>query len=642
MFLRKRLPNPFRRAFWIRREAILLGLSIFIATSYSASRLSLTWDEGDAFLRAASVARWVEAFVVGPKNLQVDGAVSESLSEEYENYLRSLFKSVSSRDRLFSDEALRTGFPHAVCREGHPAGYSIALALGEWATSPFRSFISEKLGFRIVGISLFSIALGFVYFRVALPFGRLAGTTAALGVLLCPRVFAHAQIAGGDSLLISSWLIAWALFPRALASSRGAILWGLALGVSFSAKFSGFLIVIPFAAALAFDRFFSRDPLRKQRVRPSRFALGVFVGLLAFFAVNPTLWSRPIDGFLTFWELNTRRDGFNIPIYFLGGLYSPQRPLPWWNGFFWVAATTPVPILLLACYGAVFGLRRERKTVPPTDPSPFDYRRSLVFSALALGLTLPITRCFPGLPVHDGARLLIASCAFWDVLAGMGVATLRGYFWRPPIAAPDAFDLNLAPRKTQKVLAVLCAALCLGVGTVDAIRSAPTYLSFYSASVGGVSGAFARGFEPTYYWDALDEEAIGAINAFSAQLQSAKRPNGVLFGSFSSETLDYYRRWKTFDAEALATISDPGALFDLSKYGLYVVQFRPSGFSPLDVQLMWSATPIYRRRVRNPIDLRFRTGKRGKDVVLLEVYDMEDVRSLLTTEETSEDAPPAD
>ena len=116
----------------------------------------------------------------------------------------------------------------------------------------------------------------------------------------------------------------------------------------------------------------------------------------------------------------------------------------------------------------------------------------------------------------------------------------------------------------------------------------------------------------------------------------------MLFGSFSSETLDYYRRWKTFDAEALATISDPGALLDLSKYGLYVVQFRPSGFSPLDVELMRNATPIYRKRTRNPIDLRFGVGKRGKDVVLLEVYAMEDVRRLLTTEETDEDAPTAD
>ncbi|MBR5757968.1 MAG: glycosyltransferase family 39 protein [Thermoguttaceae bacterium] len=642
MFLRKRFPNPRQRAFWIRRESILLGLLICVATSCSASRLSLTWDEGDAFLRAASVSRWVEAFVVGPRNLRLDGAIADSMSEDYENYLRSLFAGVSSRDRLFSDEALRLGFPHAVCREGHPAGYSIALALGEWATSPFRAIVSEKLGFRIVGILLFSIALGLVYSRVALPFGRLAGITAALGVLFCPRVFAHAQIAGGDSLLISSWLVAWALFPRALLSKRGAILWGLALGVSFSAKFSGFLIVVPFAVALAFERFFSRDPFRRQFVRLSRFALGVFVGFVAFFVVNPTLWSRPIDGLLTFWELNTRRDGFNIPIYFFGSLYSPQRPLPWWNGFFWVAATTPVPILLTACYGAVFGLRRERKTIPPTDPSLFDYRRRLVFSALALGLTLPITRCFPGLPVHDGARLLIASCAFWGVLAGLGGATLLGYFWRPPIDAPGAFGAFPAPRRTRKALAVMCAALCLGVGAVDTIKSAPTYLSFYSASVGGVSGAFSRGFEPTYYWDALDEEAIETINAFSAKLRNAKRPTGVLFGSFSTETLDYYRRWKTFDANALATISDPGALLDLSKYGLYVVQFRPSGFSPLDVELMRSATPIYRKRVSAPIEFRLGTGKQRKEVVLLEIYDIEDVLRIVTTEDAPDDAPTND
>ena len=110
MFLRKRFPNPRQRTFWIRRESILLGLLIFVATSCSASRLSLTWDEGDAFLRAASVSRWVEAFVVGPRNLRLDGAIADSMSEDYENYLRSLFAGVSSRDRLFSDEGLRVLF----------------------------------------------------------------------------------------------------------------------------------------------------------------------------------------------------------------------------------------------------------------------------------------------------------------------------------------------------------------------------------------------------------------------------------------------------------------------------------------------------------------------------------------------------
>ncbi len=641
MFFKRRFHSPRRRLLGIRAEAILLSVLIFVATSFSASRLSLTWDEGDAFLRAASVANWFEAFIVGPRDVAVKPALSGSRSEQYENYLRSYFSSFPSRSRLISDEALRIGFPHAICREGHPAGYSIALALGERGTSFCRGIVSEKLGFRIVGILLFSLALGLVYSRVALPFGRLAGITSALGVLFCPRVFAHAQIAGGDSLLISSWLIAWTLFPRALASSRGAVLWGLALGVSFSAKFSGFLIVVPFAATLLFDRMFSRDPSRLQARRPARFALGVCVGFAAFFAVNPTLWSRPIAGLATFWELNVHRAGFNIPIYFYGRLYSPGNPPPWWNGFFWVAATTPLPTLLLASYGAVFGLKRERKAFPPIDPSPIDYRRLLVFSALALGLTLPTVRCFPGLPVHDGARLLIASCSFWGALAGLGVATLLGYFWRFPAGVTNASVSFPNPRPARRTFAALCAAVVVGVGAIDVVKSAPTYLSFYGAFAGGVSGAFSRGFEPTYYWDALDEETIRSINSLLAARRSDGLPTGVLFGSFSSETLDYYQRWRTFDADVLATISDPGATFNLSAYGLYVAQFRPSGFTPLDLALMRTARPVLRKNVRDPIDPRF-GGGRGNEVAILEVYAIEDVCRSTTVEDASRSAPPTD
>ena len=158
--------------------------------------------------------------------------------------------------------------------------------------------------------------------------------------------------------------------------------------------------------------------------------------------------------------------------------------------------------------------------------------------ALALG-DYPDSALFPGLPVHDGARLLIASCAFWGVLAGFGAASLSGYAWRP-VAEREFFP---APKRGRRTFAFLCASVCVCVGAIDTIRSAPTYLSFYSGAVGGVTGAFARGFEPTYYWDAFDEGTVERVNAVLARRRAEGLPTGVLFGSFSLETLDYYRRW---------------------------------------------------------------------------------------------------
>ena len=41
----------------------------------------------------------------------------------------------------------------------------------------------------------------------------------------------------------------------------------------------------------------------------------------------------------------------------------------------------------------------------------------------------------------------------------------------------------------------------------------PVPLSYFSPIVGGLPGASALGMEPTYYWDALDNEALTRLEA---------------------------------------------------------------------------------------------------------------------------------
>ncbi len=598
-----------------RVEAAAVGLTVFCAALISAARTPLTWDEGDAFLRAESVSTWFYALAVGPERLvgSTDALAFDCASEAYKARLRDYFAKLGSRRALFSEDALRVGFPHTVCREGHPTGYSLALAAGRAATAPFRAVLSEKQGFRFVGVLLFGLAAGAAYYRVARSFGRFAALVAAVSFATCPRVFAHAQIAGGDSLLISSWVLAWVVFTGSRHTKTGAVLLGCAFAISFGAKFSGFLIVAPLALVLACEFAAELAGLRRRDVskrrRAALFLLACASGFALFLATNPTLWNRPITGLATFWRLNTEREGFNIPIYFFGSLYSPSRPAPWWNGYFWLAATIPLGTLVLACC-AVFssGLRAVRARFAIEDPQ----RARTVLSLVFMGLTFPTVRCVPGLPVHDGARLLIASAPFWCVLAGIGAQAFYG-------GASRLTGGRLSGRAAALIL--VCAAPI--ASAVDLVRVAPQYLSFYNALTGGVTGAVALGLEPTYYWDAFDEGVASALRTEMALAKQEGRPSGALFGAFSSQTLDYYRRWKTLGEGAdFDTASIPGVEKELDRFGFYVMQRRPSGYSRLDLAFLANAKPIIRKEIADPIPLPAPIAGRKPKAVLLEVYAM--------------------
>ena len=699
----------------LRWEAALVGVVALVATLAATERTPLTWDEGDAFVRAERVAAWTRAVVVGPQKLRETLSANDAKSGENADFSEKTgdveraaleyFARFDGRRALFSEKAIEAGWPHAIYREGHPAGYSIAIAAGRAFSWRFLPFLSEKAAFRLGPIFLFASALTAVFYRVGRNWGRGAAILAVVGIATIPRVFGHAQLAGGDSLLISSWLLAWAFFDAALASKRGAVLLGGAVGVSFCAKFSGFAVVLPLAAvavAALWTRRRGREATREDGVSEKRrdgvgtttgrLALAAAVAAAVFFAANPPLWARPFDGFETFVSLNLRRDGFDIPIYFLGKIYSPSRPLPWWNGFFWLATTVPTALLAFAALGAVatasrrnwqnganrgsakvggIGANSEKTETAGTAGSKgeenekademgafvalgaasnwgfasgsedaFDFEsaagrrgRQTAGLALAFAATLPVIRIIPGIPTHDGARLIIASFPFIAILAALGATVFVEYCGKlgeRNDQAERAGRENARKRRrtTARRAAQVAVAAAFAVGGVDWARSAPQYLSFYNATLGGVVGATRRGMEATYYWDAFDADAVAWLNAEIAAARANGRASGVLFGSFSAQTLDYYRRWGTLATSETETLSTPNALANRERFGFYVVQRRPSGWTALELALFKTARPIYRKTVRNPIGLPTNAGRRG--VVLLEIYDFRDVERVLT------------
>ena len=542
--------------------AAAAALLLFLAASES---LPPTWDEGDTAARADSVLAWAQ---------NLSGAESEG------------------KGSPFSENVLRQAFPNTVTREGHPAGYVILTALGKAFYTRFDAAIGrwgllhEQTAYRFGVIFLWSAALGAVFLRISRSFSRAAALFALFSILCLPRIFTHAQIAFGDSPLMSGWLLAWAFFPRAKRAPFLWLAWGVLLGLTASAKFSGALAPIPFFCWLAV--------CRQRQSRLPLFFLALLTGLLTFWLLNPPIWHSPLSGIAEYVRLNTHRQAYNIGILFFGKLYSLDRPLPWWNPFFWTAVTIPSGLLIsaLALPAAAFrsGLK-SRRTKSPMNPNNgtdrfFSRRRREEISLLLLnGLPLLLVRTLPGLPVHDGVRLFAAAFPFFGILGGLGLAGL----WH-----------------RKRFLPRTAALLVLFGSATSLFLYFPQGLSYYNLFIGGLPGAARAGMEVTYYWDGLDREITRAEAPWSP-VSSEARP--CLFSAASPATL---RRWIAWDlvparSETITSFAGlPDAQRRLSEtpFGYYILQNRASGLTPFDCEILRTKKPVWYKTAG-----RFRTPK---------------------------------
>ena len=384
-----------------------------------------------------------------------------------------------------------------------------------------------------------------MFYRVARDWSRTAATLALVSLLLMPRLFAHAHFAGLDGPLTSCWMLAWAVFPCARRGPAGAALWGACLGMTFACKITGWFAAIPFAVWL----LLIRTPGWRRTL-----AIGLTTALFVFWLLNPPLWRHPLGGLAEFFRMNLQRaarDDLNVAILFLGQLYDLHHPLPWWNTLFWTAVTVPVGMLVLLG-GGLATIVRERSSRPE--------------GLLLLGhwLVLLSVRALPGAPPHDGVRLFLPSFAMLAVVAGVGGAALvarGGRRWGAPAAA----------------------LLCLG-SLSSLVWYAPQWLSYYNLLIGGLPGATAAGMEPTYYWDALDASTLAWLDRHTAA--DAK----VSFAAPSDENLRLLRRWGVFRFEHREEA--PGA------WQWYVLQRRPSAWTPADVWLIEHGRPALQKTIR--------------------------------------------
>jgi len=524
----------------------LSTLGLMLATEPS---LAIVWDEGYTLGREHRIRLWFRA-LNGPAKFAATWnppGVFEELVQRDQRPPRA--DQIDTRAKLFDPTVLAWFWPFA--REephGHPPFYALVGLIGDAIVPSWADLPRARFG----PIVAFSLTAGCLFGFVARRWGLWPGAAAAGAWVLQPRLFGHGHYAAYDALLTCLWVNAilayWlAVEPDASGTPRvwprwgWAVVLGILCGCGADTKLTGWFLPVPFLAWAVLCR-------SKPAARVALIAAPV--ALVTLYLFNPGWWANPVGGVERFLRSNlSRGKTIPIPIQFLGTTYNtPVESLPWYNTVAWTLMVTPVGFLTLAIVGTSRALKR-RKTEP--------------FGLLVVvhWAFLLILRALPHTPGHDGVRLFLPAFGVLAILAGQGAA------W-------------VVERSRRWGRIVVVVALIEGMASLALMMPVP--LSYYSPIIGGLPGATRLGMEPTYYWDALTDDALDFLNRRT-------RPGEVVeFASFPHSFL-YLKQTGRLKAP-LARI-DPGAP------AWYVIQNRPGAIRPQERSLIaqGDAAYVYRK-----------------------------------------------
>ncbi|GAG39634.1 unnamed protein product, partial [marine sediment metagenome] len=181
---------------------------------------------------------------------------------------------------------------------------------------------------------------------------------------------------------------------------------------------------------------------------------------------------------------------------------------PWHYAPNMTAMTTPPVLLALATYAIVAILWRWAFNRPVHDAADEPARwkeAALLLLMFGYGINL-LPSMLPWAPKYGGVRLFLPMFPYLAVMAGVG------FFWlsqRIIERGKDNWGAEFAnfPIKLRVGLAVLVVlTLVVAIG-----NSHPFGMSYYNSLIGGPSGAYELGMEPTYWGDTY-LAAVGWLN----------------------------------------------------------------------------------------------------------------------------------
>ena len=348
----------------------------------------------------------------------------------------------------------------------HPPFGKLAYGL---ATAMRPRDTSELTAARAAAAFLFAVLVWLTTYAADAAFGERTSWFAGAGLILMPQVLAHSQLAGVDLPMAVTWVAAATVSLLGPKGWRGAALLGFLWGLALLTKFNGILLAAPL---LAWG--FASERLRWADV-PVLFA----VAAATFFAGWPWLWNDPLGRGMAY--VLEKQGRWIVPTLYMGEVYDKAYP-PWHYPLVLTAITVPVTVLIGTVAG-VWTLARRRAA-----PG--------VWIALHLLFTLGFA-CAPGVPRYDGTRLFLSAFPFLAIVAAVGVERLV------------RFGVSFGTRGTLATATLLTVAV--GSAVWSMYQVSPCLLSAYSPIVGGLNGAERRGFEATFWGDAITPELLKNI-----------------------------------------------------------------------------------------------------------------------------------
>jgi hypothetical protein len=446
-------PIPGSRAS-IRLVAAALGLAAFLAVAFTIDDPGVTWDEPGYLDAARLEISWLSQLPARTFAGSLATWASPDTLEAYWHF------------RPYSNP--------------HPPFYKI-LAGSTWAA--FRDRLGDYPAFRLASAALFGVLIATVFLWGSVAGGSgVVGVGAALALLFMPRVVGDAHVAATDMPLTVFWCLAAWFFWRAARQGREAdvVAFGLFWGMALATKFTGFLLPVPLLLW---------GLLHERRHLAPALIVGGCVALALRVLLDPYLWPDPLGRLIAFVEQSTTRQAWApISTFYLGRTY--PFVLPWHQSIVMTLVTLPLPILVLAGAGAL------RLRAPAARPLVSLCLIEIGFYQLLMAL--------PSSPNHDGVRLFLPQFPFVALLAGLGF----GRLWDVVGARARAAGAAWRPAAAR---AALCA-LVFFPPAAELVAAHPFELDYYGEAIGGARGAFARGFESTYWWDAATPGFLATLD----------------------------------------------------------------------------------------------------------------------------------
>ncbi|MFT5430164.1 MAG: hypothetical protein ACI9OJ_000837 [Myxococcota bacterium] len=428
------------------------------------------------------------------------------------------------------------------------------------ASSGNLQFMRESQALRLPAWVFSAALIALIYLFGVELFGAWAGLFAAIAFFVVPRQFFHAHLCSFDMPVTTLVFATVYAFWKSLRSRRWVAITALLWGVGLLTKLNAFFIPIPLIAAWLFPDALeaARRRLAKREWKPRPKSLLILaawtaivvvtaafagkgpavavalvaigsaslavrlppmpraflvmppVGLVMLFALWPQLWYDPARTFYDYVNFHLSHVHY-LQQYYGHILSAPPFPLAF--PFAMTALTVPISILFMMAVGTVTVFIIERKQV-----SVF------IRVLLAANILFPIVLiALPSTPIFGGIKHWMATVAFGCLVAGHGFDWMRRR------------GLGMLSSGTQRVVAVIVAALILTPGAIASVRHVDVGTSYYNEISGGLPGA-ADDRMQRQFW------GYGVMFALDYINKHAARNATVGFHNATHDAYQFYQR----------------------------------------------------------------------------------------------------